>query len=101
MTSSREVVRLGQQFGELRERMAKLEGLARVHHRTDCGRIIGEQRNEVFPSLQMGRFSPAALALLQLRVCPIPRQYFPSELRKVRPNRVFQVTSQGREVLPE
>ena len=64
-------------------------------------RIIGEQRNEVFPSLQMGRFSPAALALLQLWVCPIPRQYFPSELRKVRPNRVFQVMSQGREVLPE
>ena len=64
-------------------------------------RIIGEQRNEVFPSLQMGRFSPAALALLQLWICPIPRQYFPSELRKVRPNRVFQVTSQGREVLPE
>ena len=39
MTSSREVVRLGQQFGELRERMAKLEGLARVHHRTDCGQL--------------------------------------------------------------
>ena len=30
-------MRLGQQFGELRERMAKLEGLARVQHRTDCG----------------------------------------------------------------
>ncbi len=49
----------------------------------------------------VGKSSIARMIAREFWVYPIPRQRFPYEPRKVRPSRVFQVTLQGREVLPE